>query len=224
MPWSFIIPAAASLLGGSMQADAASDASAASNAQSQAALDLQRKMYEESVARQQPFLQTGTEFFNKLAQLHRDPSGGNAMMQMDPGYGFRLSEGLKGLDRQAAARGGLISGSALKAAQRYGQDYASNEFGNAYNRLAQMANTGPRAAGVLSDLGTNFANSATGIYNQMGTNTGNAMLSRGSAYGNALGGAMNQAGQWYQSRQGNPYNMPNNDGSGNMPWGEGPGW
>jgi hypothetical protein len=31
----------------------------------------------------------------------------------DPGYAFRLSEGQKGLDRQAAARGGLISGGAL---------------------------------------------------------------------------------------------------------------
>jgi hypothetical protein len=47
--------------------------------------------------------------------------------EADPGYAFRLKEGLKSLDAQAASRGGLISGAALKAAGRYGQDYASNE-------------------------------------------------------------------------------------------------
>ena len=59
---------------------------------------------------------------------------GQVNMMADPGYQFRLSEGLKALDRQAAARGGLISGAALKGAQRYGQDYASGEYQNAYNR------------------------------------------------------------------------------------------
>lgn len=54
--------------------------------------------------------------------------------QEDPGYGFRLKEGLKAVDSQAAARGGLISGGALKASQRYGQDMASQEYQNAFNR------------------------------------------------------------------------------------------
>lgn len=54
--------------------------------------------------------------------------------QQDPGYAFRMSEGLKALDRTAAARGGLISGSAMKGAMRYGQDMASQEYQNAFNR------------------------------------------------------------------------------------------
>jgi hypothetical protein len=60
---------------------------------------------------------------------------GAADFQADPGYNFRLSEGLKALDRQAAARGGLMSGAALKAAGRYGQEAASQEYGNAFNRF-----------------------------------------------------------------------------------------
>jgi hypothetical protein len=52
----------------------------------------------------------------------------------DPGYAFRLSEGMKGLNAQAAARGGLISGAALKAATNYGQQAGSQEYQNAYNR------------------------------------------------------------------------------------------
>jgi hypothetical protein len=55
--------------------------------------------------------------------------------QADPGYAFRLSEGMKALDRTAASRGGLLSGATLKGAQRFGSDLASQEYGNAYNRF-----------------------------------------------------------------------------------------
>lgn len=187
MPWSFIIPAAATLIGGAMQSKATSQAADAANAQNQAAIDLQKRMYEEGVARQQPFLQGGTEDYNRLRQLMMGgPQAAQNFLQMDPGYGFRLSEGLKSLDRQAAARGGLISGGALKAAQRYGQDVASQEFGNAYNRLAGLAQIGPSAAGVMNTLGQNYATGAGNVYNEMGQNVGNAMLRRGSTYGRTI--------------------------------------
>lgn len=52
----------------------------------------------------------------------------------DPGYQFRLEEGNKAIDRAAGARGGRYSGATLKALQRFGQDYASNEYGRAYQR------------------------------------------------------------------------------------------
>jgi hypothetical protein len=52
----------------------------------------------------------------------------------DPGYQFRLKEGMQGLERSAAARGGLLSGGTLKGIQRYGQDMASQEYQNAFNR------------------------------------------------------------------------------------------
>jgi hypothetical protein len=61
-------------------------------------------------------------------------------LQADPGYGFRLSEGLKALERSAAARGGLLSGGTGKALTRYGQDMASQEFGNAFNRSLTQYN------------------------------------------------------------------------------------
>ena len=188
MPWSFIIPAAATLIGGSLQAKSADRAADLANAQNQAALDLQKRMYEEGVARQQPFLQGGTEDYNRLRSLMMGgPNAAQQFLQMDPGYGFRLSEGLKALDRQAAARGGLISGGALKAAQRYGQDLASQEFGNAYNRLAGLAQIGPSAAGVVNNLGQQYASNAGNIYGQMGQNVGGAQLARGSTYQNMLG-------------------------------------
>lgn len=187
-------------IGGAADAgDTASKAAAASNAQSQAALDLQRRVYEESIARQQPFLQTGTEFFNRLAALQRGgPEAQQNFLQMDPGYGFRLGEGLKALERSAAARGGLMSGATGKALQRYGQDLASQEYGAAYNRLANLANVGPQAAGVMSNLGQNYASNVGNIGMQQGETAANALLTRGSMYQRGVGDISQLIGRYYQ--------------------------
>jgi hypothetical protein len=125
--------------------------------------------------------------------------------QADPGYAFRLAEGQKALDRQAAARGGLISGSALKAAQRYGQDMGSQEYGNAYtraltgynanvarsdtgyNRLAAMAGLGQTAGTQIGTAGQNYATNAGNLMGQAGQATAAGQLGMGNTFNNALG-------------------------------------
>ena len=196
--FQFLIPAAATLIGAKMSSSAAKEAAGTSAAAADRATELQQKIYEESVARQQPFLQTGTEFFNRLAALQRGgPEAQQQFLQMDPGYGFRLSEGLKAMERGAAARTGLISGAALKAGQRYGQNLASEEYGAAYNRLANLANVGPQAAGVMSNLGQNYASNVGNIFMRQGDVAGQAAISRGSAYGGAFNRIGELAGKYY---------------------------
>jgi hypothetical protein len=68
----------------------------------------------------------------------------------DPGYGFRFAEGMKGLERSAAARGGLLSGATLKGITRYGQDMGSQEYQNAFNRYLRPALTPTRASAISS--------------------------------------------------------------------------
>jgi len=103
----------------------------------------------------------------------------------DPGYAFRMSEGMKALDRQAAARGGLISGGALKAAQRYGQDLGSQEYTNAFNRYqVNRANQLSPLQGLIG-AGQSSANTLGGAAQSYGQNVG----------GIALGNAENQANQ-----------------------------
>jgi hypothetical protein len=181
----------------SKQADATTEAANISAQGMREALALQERMYNEGIKRQQPFLDIGTNALNRLVALNQPGANAAQFIQTDPGYAFRLSEGQKTLDRQAAARGGLISGGALKAATRYGQEMGSQEFGNAYNRMAGLAQLGPSAAGVQNTLGTNYANQA----NQLGmtnvANQGNLALQRGNIaatqygnYGNVLGNAL----------------------------------
>ena len=128
--------------------------------------------------------------------------------QQDPGYAFRMSEGLKALDRQAAARGGLISGAALKASQRYGQDMASQEYTNAFNRyqtnranqlnpLQSLMGAGQTAANTLGTAGQNYANQAGEAY--MGA--GNARASGYMGQANAISGAIGQGLNTYQNQQ-----------------------
>jgi hypothetical protein len=62
--------------------------------------------------------------------------------QTDPGYLFRLGEGQKVLENSAAARGGLLSGQTGKALLQYGQNFASNEFGNIYDRYRGLIDAG----------------------------------------------------------------------------------
>lgn len=110
---------------------------------------------EAALARQEelsrPFRETGIEAQNALARMSGlGPDTGAAdygmlgrqfganELAMDPGYGFRLREGMKDLDRRLSAGGRMFSGGALKAGQQYGQELASQEYSNAFNRAMQL--------------------------------------------------------------------------------------
>jgi hypothetical protein len=175
----------ASSLIGSRAAGKAADVQAQAAEQGTAA---QERMFNRQVELQEPWRQAGMNALNRM-------QSGDVMGMMDPSYQFRLGEGMKALDRQAAARGGLISGGALKAAQRYGQDFASQEFGNAYNRLAGLAGVGQTATNTLTGAAGQFGqNQAMGL--------SNAAQARASGY---IGGANAMAsglGQYLNYSQG----------------------
>ena len=191
----------------SKQAEATTDAARMSAQSSNEALALQRRMYEENAARQQPFLQAGQTALNKLIPLSDDQKFGMDQFQQDPGYAFRMSEGMKGLERSAAARGGLLSGATLKGIQRYGQDLGSQEYQNAFNRyqsersaqlnpLQSLAGVGQTTATTLGGYGQNYANQANQLGMINAANQGNLALGMGniraSQYGTA-GSALNTA-------------------------------
>ena len=120
----------------------------------------------------------------------------------DPGYGFRFSEGQKALDRQAAARGGIMSGAALKAATRFGQDMGSQEYGNAYNRALTSYNTGVASENQLYNRQAGLAGigqTATNLIGQAGAanaaNVGNAYGAAGQAAASGYMGMANAVGQ-----------------------------
>lgn len=201
----------------------ANAASKAASTQAQAAEQgtaAQERMFAEQNRLQEPFRQGGMAAQNRLLTYFGLPGGaegadfgrytkdfGMSDFTADPGYAFRLGEGLKSLDRQAAARGGLISGGALKAAQRYGQEMGSQEYQNAYNRYQTNRANQLQPLQSLMGAGQTAANTLTNAAGQMGqqqaAGLANAAQARASGYvggANALTGGLNQYLNYTQSQ------------------------
>ena len=198
MPFAFIIPAAATLIGAGMSSSAAKSAAQTSANAADRATELQRQMFERQVELQEPWRQAGVNALAKLQTAAEYTPFGMQQFQADPGYGFRLAEGQKALERSAAARGGLISGAALRAAQRFGQDLGSQEYQNAFNRyqaeraatlnpLQSLAGLGQTSTNALTGAAGTYGTTVGNIYQNQAANMGNMQLARGSIYGNALG-------------------------------------
>jgi hypothetical protein len=89
-------------------------------------------------------------------------------MLSDPSYQFRLEQGQKALDASAANRGTLRTGSHLKDTIGYGQNFASQEYGNIFNRAAEQY--GMNRGNAQQNYAMNEANRAS----TYGTNYGTA--------------------------------------------------
>ena len=218
------------VVGGVMSSQAAGDAAdtaaGASREASAASIAEQRRQYDLSRADQAPYLAAGTGAVNRLgAGVAAGGEFGAATpfdfdydQNTDPGYAFRFSEGMKGLERSAAARGGLLSGATLRGVTRYGQDMGSQEYQNAfnryttgfnartgernqlYNRLAGVAGTGQTATNQIGAQGANMASNIGNAYMNSAANTGNAAMAAAGIRTSAFGGAANVLGRMYGNR------------------------
>lgn len=225
------------------QAGAAGEAARLQKESADQATALQREMWQQQTTDQKPWQEAGV---NALAQLTQGVQPGGSLIrsfetsdyQADPGYSFRLKEGMKALEGTAAARGGLLSGNAMRGAIGYGQEMGSQEYqaafnrfqtnqGNQYNRLASMAGVGQTANGVVGQAGQNYANSAGNNMMTSGANSGNAVMAAGNAnassyqgWGNAIGNGMSQLSQINWNPQPAQTNSVQMSGGGTFtPWG-----
>jgi hypothetical protein len=198
--------AGSAILGASSSRSAASTQAAAADR----AAELQNQQFERQIELQAPFREVGLRALNKLEGASDYTPFGMSQFQQDPGYAFRMSEGMKALERGAAARGSLMSGATMKGLQRYGQDLASQEYTNAFNRygiererrlnpLQSLAGVGQTSTNQLAAAGQNYANAA-------GEAMGAAGQARASGYmgsANSLSGALGQYMNYNQQQQQN---------------------
>jgi hypothetical protein len=118
--------------------------------------------------------------------------------QADPGYAFRLSEGLKTLQSNARARGGAVSGATMKGAINYAGDSASQEYQNAFNRFqAGRATQGQEYGNAFNRFQTNRTNMLQPLGNLMasGQNAASNQGAAAGAYGSSGANLMTGAGQ-----------------------------
>jgi hypothetical protein len=190
MPWIALAIGGSALLGASASRSAASTQSDAANR----AAELQNQQFQQTREDLAPYRAAGQTALNALTPLATNyQKFGMAQFQQDPGYAFRLSEGQKALDRSAAARGGLISGGALKAAQRYGQDMGSQEYMNAFNRYQTERNAQLNPLQSLAGVGQTTANQLGQYGAANAANVGNLMTGGAAAQAAGRVGAANAA-------------------------------
>ena len=215
MTWAVTAVVGANLVGGFMQSRAMDKAAGAQERAQRDAMAAQQAMFERQVELQEPFRQAGLTAQNRLMTLlglGPDTAAAEYGMaarpfdmqafEQDPGYAFRMQEGMRALERSAAARGGLLSGNALRGITRFGQDLASQEYGNAFNRfqVERQARLNPLQS--LMGGGQTAANVLTGAAGSYGQQAGEGMTSlgniRASQYmgrANAMAGGLQGIGQ-----------------------------
>jgi hypothetical protein len=182
-----------------------------------------------------PYIQGGQQATNTLAGLLRTPGQGllqgygsfqaptGVNYQNDPGYQFRLQQGVNALQNSAAARGDLLSGNTLQSLTQLGQGLGSEEYGNVFNRALQayqsnasnfyqnqanqfgrlsgMAGMGLQGAGMAQNARENYANlygNAMGMSNAGAGAAAQGIMGQNAAWENALGGMAN-AGMGYST-------------------------
>lgn len=169
-------------------------------------------------AGQQPGTQPGTQTGSQVPDfLHRFSEED---FRADPGYQFRLSEGLKATQGSAAAGGALHSGGTLKALNRFAQGTADQTYNDAYNRynndvsgiynrLTNLAGMGQTANGQIGQAGQNYANQAGNNLMNGANAQANGLLSsaatrayygqqQGQQLGSLANSIMGQVGPWSQ--------------------------
>jgi hypothetical protein len=211
-------------LAGASAASKAIGAHKAANAQkkgAEQALAIQQENQQKAIAAQQPFLTAGTQGVNSLASRLSTP--GQGLLQgfdekftaptleqakENPGYQFAYGEGINALDKSAAAKGNLFSGTQGKALEEFGQGLAEQNYGDVYNRAMQeyqnrfnifnsnQSNEYNRLMG-LTQVGESAANQEGQIYTHGGDaqaqQVNNAAAARASGYagvGDAISGGL----------------------------------
>lgn len=166
-----------------------------------------------------PYVAKGVTALNKISD---DPYFTQQFTNKDlntylaPGYDFRLKQGQQTNLMANNASGGAVGGNAIKALQDYSQNFASGEYGTAFNQfqaqrsniysnlkdIASMGLTGTTGqANAMIGTGTNIAN----ITSAGGNAQAASQIAQGNVYGNIANTAGNAAAYYAMNQNQNPY-------------------
>lgn len=176
------------LISGALGASSSRSAARAQERATQAGIDEQRRQFDLSRQDLMPWLESGRAGLNDLNAL---AAGDMSRFYTDPGYNFARTEGMRGIERSAAARGGATGGNALRALSQFNQGLASQQFGDFYNRTAARAGVGQTTANNLAALGQNSANSIRGLLQAGGDARASGIMGQANSITGALNSGLN---------------------------------
>lgn len=192
LAWVSWIPAAANVASSLFQAKKAGDAADAAAEASGAGIAEQRRQFDLTRSDYAPWREAGQRALGTLESDINAPLKPADVMS-EPGYQFGLDQGQLALDRKQSALGGRAGGAALKAAARWGGDYATTRYDAAYqrrqdrlNRLAALAGIGQTATTGTAAAGANSANQISSLLQNSGNMAAGAEMAKGNIWGNAF--------------------------------------
>lgn len=212
----------------STQATAAEQAQQLQAKEAQDSLDFQKQEWNTQQQNLAPWLEAGKGGLSQLQTLMglggnpNAPGYGSLNQPFTPptaeeaknypGYQFGQEQGQEAINNSAAAKGNLVSGNTLEALNKFGQNYAQNDYTNAYNqsfntfetnqsntynRLAALSGLGQSTASTLGQQGQSAANNVSNTFLTSGAQQGqdiqNAAAATASGYvggANAWSGAL----------------------------------
>lgn len=192
--------------------DAKKGAQAAADAQT-AAGDQIYKQWKEFEARADPYATGGLPAYEQQQALSGAQGAEAQQAAYDqyvesPGVAFMRERGLRGIDRNAAARGGndLFGGNVEKAKIDYSQGLALQDFNNYWNRLGSVTNTGLAATQAIGGVGSQAASGQAQLTAGAGQSLAQGRIASGQAYQSGFQNLGTAAGniyeQWQNRKQG----------------------
>lgn len=198
------------ITGANKQAKAAQNAAKTQANAAEKASQIQKDMFEQVRGDLNPYRTAGS---NALAQLMGGMGQDGQFMKTysgqdiydDPSYQFRVNQGNNAIQGSAAAQGGLLSGATLKALQNYGQESASQEYQNAYNRfnadqtnqynrLSNLVGIGQNAAAQTGNAGTQTAQAIANNTMQGANSQAAGTIAAGNSVANGFGSLLGLGG------------------------------
>ena len=183
----------AGVVQGVQGAKASKNAANAALAGSDAATSEQRRQYNLTRQDYGPYRKAG---YNALAQMRQLNAGNYSSFKASPDYNFVRTEGQRGLEQSAAARGGAFSGNALRALSDYNQGLASEQYGAYYNRLAGIAGIGQNATNSTATFGANAANQIGANDIAGGDARASGVMGAANSWNNAINTGLNAYGAY----------------------------
>lgn len=158
------------------------------------------RVYNENKATLSPYVGTGTkatQSIEALLGLGGDTNAANSAFDAYRGsteYSSRFNEGQRAVTAALGGKGLLDSGAAQKALLKYGQTFASNEFGNYIGNLQAQQGVGLSAASAQAGIGQNYANAVSNNNNVAANIQANSAMANAGAVSGVLGSALSAYG------------------------------
>ena len=188
MSWVAVSIVGSAVVSGVVSSNASKSAANAQQQAAQQSTDAQLQMYNQTRQDQAPWRAAGEGALNRLNAFS---TGDRSSFYTSPNYDFTRSEGQRGIQQTAAARGGLRSGNALKALSEYNQNLASGQVNNWWGQQAGLAGVGQSATNATDQFGQASANNISNNLMQSGDARASGIMGSANSWSNSLNSGLN---------------------------------